>query len=94
MHVALTPFQAPNANAHAERFVRSIKYECLDRMVPLGEGHRTVRATRAEARPSRNLLITIIANGITKDSRIGSSRSARFVDARGGFVGVHGSVDC
>ena len=39
VHVALTPFQAPNANAHAERFVRSIKYECLDRMVVLGEGH-------------------------------------------------------
>jgi HTH-like domain len=37
-HVALTPFQALNANAHVERFVRSIKYECLDRMVPLGEG--------------------------------------------------------
>ena len=32
-------FQAPNANAHAERFVRSIKCECLDRMVPLGERH-------------------------------------------------------
>ena len=45
VHVALTPFQAPNANAHAERFVRSIKYECLDRMVPLGERHfrRTLR---------------------------------------------------
>jgi transposase InsO family protein len=39
VHVALTPFQAPNPNAHAERFVRSIKYECLDRMVPLGERH-------------------------------------------------------
>jgi transposase InsO family protein len=39
VHVALTPCQAPNANAHAERFVRSIKYECLDRMVPLGERH-------------------------------------------------------
>jgi hypothetical protein len=32
-------FQAPNANAYAERFVRSITHECLDRMVPLGEGH-------------------------------------------------------
>ena len=34
-----TPFQAPNANAYAERFVRSIKEECLDRMLPLGEHH-------------------------------------------------------
>jgi putative transposase len=34
-----TPFQAPNANAYAERFVRSIKDECLSRMIPLGERH-------------------------------------------------------
>ena len=34
-----TPFQAPNANAHAERFVRSIKEECLGRMILFGEGH-------------------------------------------------------
>ena len=34
-----TPFQAPNANAHAERFVRSIKSECLDRLILLGERH-------------------------------------------------------
>jgi hypothetical protein len=32
-----TPFQAPNCNAHAERFVRSIKEECLNRVIPLGE---------------------------------------------------------
>ncbi len=32
-----TPFQAPNANAHAERFVRSIKEECLNRMIWFGE---------------------------------------------------------
>jgi transposase InsO family protein len=34
-----TPYQAPNANAYAERFVRSIKEECLDRMIPIGERH-------------------------------------------------------
>lgn len=31
--------RAPNANAHAERFLRSIKEECLDRLIPIGEHH-------------------------------------------------------
>lgn len=34
-----TPFQAPNANAYAERFVHSIKEECLDRLILFGEEH-------------------------------------------------------
>ena len=33
------PARSPNLNAYAERFVRSIKEECLDRVVPLGESH-------------------------------------------------------
>ena len=37
------PAKSPNLNAHAERFVRSIKEECINRVVPLGERHlRTV----------------------------------------------------
>jgi len=32
-----SPARAPNCNAFAERFVRSIKYECLDRMILFGE---------------------------------------------------------
>ncbi len=39
IRVVLTPYRAPNANAYAERFVRSIKAECLDRLIPLGERH-------------------------------------------------------
>jgi putative transposase len=39
VRVVQTPYQAPNANAHAERFVRSIKEECLDRIIPIGERH-------------------------------------------------------
>jgi transposase InsO family protein len=33
------PPRSPNLNAYAERFVLSIKSECLDRMVMLGERH-------------------------------------------------------
>jgi transposase InsO family protein len=39
VRVVLTPERAPNANAYAERFVRSIKEECLDRLIPVGERH-------------------------------------------------------
>ncbi len=37
--VVVTPYRAPNCNAHAERFVRSIKQECLDRTILFGEAH-------------------------------------------------------
>ena len=46
IRVVQTPYQAPNANAYAERFVRSIKQECLDRVIPFGERH--LRRTIAE----------------------------------------------
>ncbi len=37
IEVLLTAYQAPNMNAYAERFVRSIKSECLDQMIFLGQ---------------------------------------------------------
>jgi putative transposase len=43
VRVVLTPIQGPNANAYAERFVRSIREECLDRLVLFGE-RRLLRA--------------------------------------------------
>jgi transposase InsO family protein len=36
VEILLTAYQAPNMNAYAERFVRSIKSECLDQMIFLG----------------------------------------------------------
>jgi transposase InsO family protein len=56
LRVVQTPYQAPNANAYAERFVRSIKEECLDRIIPIGEGHfrRAVREFVAHYHRERN----------------------------------------
>ena len=37
-NVIRLPPMSPNLNAYAERFVRSIKEECLDRMIFVGQG--------------------------------------------------------
>jgi putative transposase len=50
------PVRAPNCNAFAERFVRSIKDECLDRMILFGETslRRAVREYVAHYHAERN----------------------------------------
>jgi putative transposase len=35
----LTPVQAPNANAYAERWIRTVRTECLDWLLIVGRGH-------------------------------------------------------
>jgi putative transposase len=37
--VLRTPFRTPNANAHAERFVRTIRSECLDHLLIVNPRH-------------------------------------------------------
>jgi putative transposase len=58
--VIRTPVQAPNANAHAERWVRTLRAECLDRILILGRHHlehvlRVYRSHYNEHRPHRAL---------------------------------------
>jgi putative transposase len=37
--ILLTPVQASNANAYAERWIRSVRAECLDWLLIVGRGH-------------------------------------------------------
>ena len=66
----LLPPRSPNLNAFAERFVLSIKSECLDRIVPLGEA-RLRTAVRAfvqhyhEERPHQGLGNELITSKTT-----------------------------
>jgi len=50
------PPRSPNLNAYAERFVRSIKEECLSKFIPLGERflHHIIREYLAHYHAERN----------------------------------------
>src|SRR5262249_38726227 len=39
IHVIHTPVRAPNANAYAERWVRTVRNECLDKLLIFNEPH-------------------------------------------------------
>jgi putative transposase len=60
IHVIRTPVRAPNANAFAERWVRSIRHECLDKLIIINADHlaRVVREYVQfynEARPHQGI---------------------------------------
>ncbi len=50
------PARSPNLNAFAERFVLSIKSECLNKIIPLGEKHlrRAIREYMEHYHAERN----------------------------------------
>ena len=54
------PARSPNLTAYTERFVRTIKDSCLERMVPIGEARRVA--------PSASSSRTTTTNGITRGS--------------------------
>ena len=52
----ILPVRSPNLNAYAERFVKSIRMELLDKMIFLGEEHlrRTLSCYLAHYHQERN----------------------------------------
>ena len=60
IEILRTPWRAPKANAYAERFIRTVRQECLDRIMILGPRHlESVIATYVDhynrERPHRGL---------------------------------------
>ena len=93
IHVLLTPVRAPNANAYAEHFVRSIKEECLDRMMPMGERHfrRAVREFVAHYYAERNHQ-RLQNRLITGAAALGTVGRVRRRSRLGGLVGCVNSI--
>ena len=81
VHVVQTLVRAPNCNAQAGRFVRSIKFECLHRVIPLGERHlrRAIREYVAHHHHERNNqgLDNELIVGVTSPRGAGGVRRAQ-----------------
>lgn len=68
-----TPYHAPNANAYTERWVRSAREECLDKLLIINQAYlqRVMREYMAffnTARPHQGLAQQIPVPGITHDN--------------------------
>jgi len=88
--VIVTPFQAPNANAHAERVIETIRAECLDWTVILGRRHldRTLRTSVEHynrGRPQRALGLAPPRTEAS-DPMLVSPRDVRRRDLLGGLI--------
>ena len=84
-----TPVQAPNANAFAERWVRTLRADCLDRILILGRRHleyvlRVYRRHYNEHRPHRALHL-LPPNGPALTS-LNPTGLARRRDLLGGLI--------
>ena len=74
------PANSPNLNAYAERFVLSIRRECLDRFVPLSERHLRTTVTEyvvhyhteRNHQGLGNELITPVVSKNTNELKIGA----------------------
>jgi putative transposase len=84
--VKVTPFRAPNANAHAERFVQSIKHQCIDKMILLGarsidRAHRESTKHYLREKPHQGL-----GNNLIREAPGGSQGETEVTDRLGGLL--------
>jgi len=90
--VICTPVGAPNANAIAERWVRTVRTECLDQMLIVGR-HQLVRVLRCyfehynQRRPHRSLAhATPVPSERAEDRSVPNFGRLRRCDVLGGLI--------
>jgi transposase InsO family protein len=92
VNVIRTPVKAPNANAHAERWVRTVREECLDWLLIVGRRQlervlRTYVEHYNRQRPHRALgLVAPHPRGSPVSAREASTAQVRRRDRLGGLV--------
>ncbi len=85
-----TPVRSPRANAYAERWVRTVRAECLDRTLILGRGHleRVLREYVGHynrQRPHRGIDLEVPAPAGAVEIALPSPRVVRH-DVLGGLI--------
>ena len=89
IRILRTPIRAPRANAFAERFVRTVRRECLDQVLVYGRRHlervlRTYVDHYTEERPHRGL--HLMAPSGRRSTTTGPTVSVRRRDVLGGLI--------
>jgi putative transposase len=95
VQVISTPVRAPKANAFAERFVRTVRSECLDHVLIFGRRHldRVFRAYVShytEQRPHRGLDLATPVCGVSSRARYMERRRIDRRDVLGGLIHEYG----
>jgi putative transposase len=94
--VILTPIRAPNANAHAERWVETVRAECLDWLLVLGRRHldqvlRTYVDHYNRQRPHRALVLAAPLQETAAPVPV-RPRDVQRRDLLGGLIHEYGGV--
>jgi putative transposase len=89
INVIHTPTRAPQANAYAERFVRTVRAECLDWLLIIGRHHLETAlgiytAHHNRERPHRGL--ALLSPDSTKTDPPPSDRAIKRRDRLGGLI--------
>ena len=95
IEIVKTPIRSPRANAIAERWIRTVRAECLDWLLIAGDRHlgrvlRTYANHYNQQRPHRGLDLKAPEAGPTRSPEVARCSSIRRRDRLGGLIHEYG----